>query len=115
MLPRNYNYKLQEYEDQEREHFTGAPKEAYRAVFSICNVTSAEQVKTWVSELAAASNIKYVTQGGYQRKGAKVLLSKWYICQCKRKKLTKKPREAKNKSLRKRQAKLGTNTQNTGV
>lgn len=112
ILPPNYTYKLQEYEDQEKEYFTGAPKEAFKAVFSICNVTSAEQVKTWVSELASTSNIKYVTQGGYRRKGVKVLLSKWYICQCQRKKLTKKQQEAKNRTLKKRQVKLGTNSQN---
>ena len=42
----------------------------------------------------------------------KVLLSKWYICQCQRKKLTKKQQDEKNRTLKKRQKKLGTNPQN---
>ena len=112
ILPPSYTYKLNEYEDQEKEYFTGAPKEAFKVSFTISNVTSAEQVKTWVSELASTSNIKYNTQGGYKRKGVKVLLSRWYICQCKRKNLTKKQQEARNLTVRKRQKKFGTNPQN---
>ena len=115
ILLANYTYHLTEYEDKEREFFTGAPKEAFKARFTISNVTSAEQVKTWVSELASTSNIKYNTRGGYQRKGVRVLLSKWYICQCQRKKLTKKQQEAKTLVMKKRQQKLGTNPQNTLV
>ena len=40
-------------------------------------------------------NIKYNAQGGYKRKGVKVIYARWYICQCKRKKITKKQVAAK--------------------
>lgn len=75
ILPSNYTYKLKEYKDKEREYFIGASKEAFKALFTISNITSAEQVKTWVLELASTANIKYNTQGGYQRKGLRVQLS----------------------------------------
>ena len=39
ILPPNYTYKLQEYEDQEKEYFTGAPKEAFNS-FSAWSIKS---------------------------------------------------------------------------
>ena len=56
-LPSNYTYHLTEHEDKERVCFTGALKEAFKACLTISNITSAEQVKTWVSEVASTSNI----------------------------------------------------------
>lgn len=113
LLPPSYVYKLVDYEDLERESFTGAPKEAFKVKFNIGNVTTETEVKQWVSELSLSSSIKYNSQGGYKRKGVKVLLSRWYICQCKKKKLTKKQQDAQKIANQKRRNKLKTNPNNS--
>jgi hypothetical protein len=64
LLPTSYTYKLIYYED--KECFTGPPREAFMVHFTISNMTSEEQVKTWVSELASLSKIKYNLQEGYK-------------------------------------------------
>ena len=112
ILSPGYKYNVVNYEELEKESFTGAPKEAFKVKFNIGNVTSEAEVKKWVSELALSSNIKYNSQGGYKRKGVKVLFSRWYICQCKRKKLTKKQQDAKTNAIQKRRNGFKTNRSN---
>ena len=51
--------------------------------------TTKEDVNQWLQQFTTSSNIKYNAQGGYKRKGVKVIYARWYICQCKRKKLTR--------------------------
>ena len=51
--------------------------------------------------------MKYNVRQGSKRKGKTVSFSQWYICQCERKKLTKKQEEAKSKVQERRNKALG--------
>ena len=71
------------------------------------------EVQRWVSEFAASSNIKYNSQGGYKRKDVRVLFAQWYICEFKRKELSKKQKEAKSEAIKRRQKRNGTHAANS--
>lgn len=75
------------------------------------NVTSKEEVDQWLHQFAAKSNIKYNAQGGYKRKGVKVVYARWYICQCKRKKLTKKQEAEKEAAKKRKEKRHGTHNE----
>ena len=51
--------------------------------------------------------LKYNAQGGYKRKRVKVIYARWYICQCKRKKITKKQEAAKEAALKRNERGTG--------
>ena len=104
VLPSGYSYKCLDYQELPSECFTGAPQTSFYVKLSVGNVTSKEEVDQWLHQFAASSNIKYNAQGGYKRKGVKVVYARWYICQCKRKKLTKK-QEAEKEAAKKRKEK----------
>ena len=76
------------------------------------NLSTKKEVKQWVSEFAASSNIKYNTQGGYKRKGTKVIFAQWYICQCIQKKLSKQQQVEKDEVLKCKQKCHGTHASN---
>ena len=72
--------------------------------FCIKNVTHKDDVDIWLSKLTTPSNIKYnMESGGRSRTGKQVSFARWYICQCKRKKLTKKTRSGQKKVQHKKQ------------
>ena len=50
ILSPGYKYNVVNYEELEKESFTGAPKEAFKVKFNIGNVTSEAEVKKWVSD-----------------------------------------------------------------
>ena len=99
ILPQGYKYKCMEFED-----LPEMMQDGFRVRFCIKDVTCKEEVDNWMTKLASSSNIKYNTEsGGRTRTGKRVSFARWYICQCKRKKLTKKQDAAKRKAQLKKQ------------
>ena len=89
------------------DNFTGAPKDNFYVKLSVSHITTKEDVDHWLQQFTASSNIKYNAQGGYKRKGVKVIYAQWYICQCKRKKLTKKQVTEKEAALKRKKKGMG--------
>ena len=85
ILPPEFQYKCIEFE--------GLPEQMQDNVkvrFCVKDVTCKEEVDNWLSKLAISSNIKYSRESGGRIRSRKgVSFARWYICQCKRKKLTK--------------------------
>ena len=102
-----------DYEELPKDGSTDSNK--YRVKFNIENLTTPKEIDRWVSEFAASSNIKYNSQGGYKRKGVRVSFAQWYICECKRKELSKNQKEAKNEAIKRRQKRHGTHAANSKV
>ena len=79
-------------------------QDSFRVQFCIKDIACKEDVDKWLSKLGTSSNIKYNTETwGHARKGKRVLFAGQYICQCKRKKLTKKQEDAKKKAQQRKQ------------
>ena len=78
-------------------------------------VSTPKEIETWVSEFAALSNIKYNSQGGYKRKGVIVSFAQWYICECKRKELSRNQKVAKAEAMKHRQEHHDTHAANAEV
>lgn len=89
ILPSSYLYKYLEYEERPNSNTNGITSNNFRVILNIRNLSTQKEFERWVSDFAASSNIKYNIQGGYKRKGVKVIFAPWYNCQCKRKKLRK--------------------------
>ena len=106
ILPPTAVYKCLEYEELPKDYCTESNK--YRVKFNIKNLSTPKEIERWVSEFAASSNIKYNSQGGYKRKGVRVSFAQWYICECKRKELSKNLKEAKSEALKRRHHHLTT-------
>ena len=100
VLPTGYQYSCHEFREIPSQNFTGAPQENFYVKLSVSNITTKEDVDQWLQQFTTSSNIKYNAQGGYKRKGVKVIYARWYICQCKRKKITKKPVATKEAALK---------------
>ena len=109
ILPPEYEYKCIEFEDlpEQMQH-------SFKVRFCVKDITCKEEVDNWLSKLAISSNIKYNTEsGGRTRSGKRVSFARWYICQCKRKKLTKKQEAAKRKAQEKKQLQKQSHPMNT--
>ena len=109
ILPPEYEYKRIEFEDlpEQMQH-------SFKVRFCVKDITCKEEVDNWLSKLAISSNIKYNTEsGGRTRSGKRVSFARWYICQCKRKKLTKKQEAAKRKAQEKKQLQKQSHPMNT--
>ena len=89
------------------ECFIGSPKNAFIVSFTIANITNKDDVLKWKKALCERSNIRYNTRQGTKRKGKTVSFAQWYICQCERKKLTKKQQEAKAQVQERRNKAIG--------
>ena len=113
ILPPTAVYKYLEYEELPDNDTTESKK--YRVKFNIKNVSTPKEIETWVSEFAASSNIKYNSQGGYKRKGVRVSFAQWYICECKRKELSRNQKEAKAEAMKRRQERHDTHAANAEV
>ncbi len=113
ILPPTSVYKCQEYEEFPDSDNTDFQK--FRAKLNIKDLSTAKELEAWVSDFAVSSNIKYNTQGGYRRKGVKLLFAQWYICECKRKPLSRKQKEAKEEAQKRRQQRHGTHAANIEV
>ena len=113
VLPSGYSYKCLEYQELPSECFTGAPQTSFYVKLSVGNITSKEEVDQWLHQFAASSNIKYNANGGYKRKGVKVVYARWYICQCKRKNLTKKQAAEKEAAKKRKEKRHGTHKENS--
>ena len=113
ILPPTAVYKCLEYEELPKDYCTESNK--YRVKFNIKNLSTPKEIERWVSEFSASSNIKYNSQGGYKRKGVRVSFAQWYICECKRKELSKNLKEAKSEALKRRQKRHGTHAANSKV
>ena len=100
VLPTGYQYSCHELREIPSQNFTGAHQENFYVKLSVCKITTKEEVNQWLQQFTTSSNIKYNAQGGYKRKGVKVIYARWYICQCKRKKITKKQVAAKEAALK---------------
>ena len=108
ILPTEYEYKCIEFED------LSVLEGSFRVQFCIKNVTCKDDVDIWLSKLATSSNIKYnMESGGRSRTGKRVSFARWYICQCKRKKLTKKQESAKKKVQDKKHLQRQAHPKNT--
>lgn len=103
-------YKCLEYEQLPNND--GIECKKFRVKFNIKNLSTPKEIEKWVSDFAASSNIKYNSQGGYKRKGVRVLFAQWYICECKRKELSRKQKEAKEEAMKRRQNRHGTHAAN---
>ena len=101
VLPTGYQYSCHEFREIPSQNFTAAPQENFYVKLSVSNITTKEDVDQWLQQFIS-SNIKYNAQAGYKRKGVKVIYARWYICQCKRKKLTKKASGSKGGSTEKK-------------
>ena len=112
ILPTTSVYTCVEYEELPDSDNTEFVK--FRAKFYIKDLSSPKGLR-WVSDFAVSSNIKYNTQGGYKRKGVKVLFAQWYICECKRKPLSRKQKEAKEEAKKRKQKRYGTHVANIEV
>ena len=89
-------------------------QDSFRVQFCIKDIACKEDVDKWLSKLATSSNIKYNTEsGGHARKGKRVLFAGQYICQCKRKKLTKRQEDAKKKAQQRKQLRRQAHPMNT--
>ena len=115
IFPSGYQYKCHEFREMPMDNFTGAPKDNFYVKLSVSHITTKEDVDHWLQQFTASSNIKYNAQGGYKRKGVKVIYAQWYICQCKRKKLTKKQVTEKEAALKRKQKRHGTHKDNSGM
>ena len=115
IFPSGYQYKCHEFREMPMDNFTGAPKDNFYVKLSVSHITTKEDVDHWLQQFTASSNIKYNTQGGYKQKGVKVIYAQWYICQCKRKKLTKKQVTEKEAALKRKQKRHGTHKDNSGM
>ena len=113
ILPTTSVYTCLEYEELSDIDATEFVK--FRVKFNIKDISSPKEIEKWVSALAVSSNIKYNTQGGYRRKGVKVLFAQWYICECKRKPLSRKQQQAKEEAKRRKQKRYGTHASNIVV
>jgi len=110
ILPHEYQYKCLQYEELPGEMI----QDSFRVQFCIKDIACKEDVDKWLSKLATSSNIKYNTEsGGHARKGKRVLFAGQYICQCKRKKLTKKQEDAKKKAQQRKQLRRQAHPMNT--
>ena len=109
ILPPEYEYKCIDFEDLAEQM-----QDSFKVRFCIKDITCKEEVDNWLSKLAISSNIKYNTEsGGRTRSGKRVSFARWYICQCKRKKLTKKQEAAKRKAQEKKQLQKQSHPMNT--
>ncbi|KAL9978127.1 hypothetical protein ACROYT_G015612 [Oculina patagonica] len=109
ILPPDYQYKCIEFED-----LPGMMQDSFKVQFCIKDITCKEEVDNWLSKLAISSNIKYNTESdGRARSGKRVSFARWYICQCKRKKLTKKQEAAKAEAQKKKQFQKQPHPMNT--
>ena len=97
ILPPAYKYNILKIEHIETECFIGSPKDAFILSFTIADITNKDDVIKWKKAFSEFSNLKYNVRQGSKRKGKTVSFSQWYICQCERRKLTKKQVEAKSK------------------
>ena len=113
VLPTGYQYSCHEFREIPSQNFTGAPQENFYVKLSVSNITTKEDVDQWLQQFTTSSNIKYNAQGGYKRKGVKVIYARWYICQCKRKKLTKKQVAAKEAALKRKEKRHRTHKDNS--
>ena len=108
----------QEFNELPTERFTGAPRGTFYIKLSVNNITSKDDLHTWLQWFTTSSNIKYNVQGGLKWKGVKVIYVQWFICQCKRKKLTKKLKltscRERGSSSKKRKETYGTQKGNSG-
>ena len=114
VLPPGYSYKCLEFQELPSECFTGAPQNSFYVKVSVGNITSKEDIDQWLHQFSVSSNIKYNAQAGYKRKGVKVVYARWYICQCKRKKLTKKQAMEKEAAKKRKEKRYGTHKENIG-
>ena len=114
VLPPGYSYKCLEFQELPSECFTGAPQDSFYVKVSVGNITSKEDIEQWLHQFSVSSNIKYNAQAGYRRKGVKVVYARWYICQCKRKKLTKKQAMEKEAARKRKEKRYGTHKENIG-
>ena len=114
VLPPGYSYKCLEFQELPSECFTGAPQESVYVKVSVGNITSKEDIEQWLHQFSVSSNIKYNAHAGYRRKGVKVLYARWYICHCKRKKLTKKQAMEKEAARKRKEKRYGTHKENIG-
>ena len=113
ILPTTSVYTCLEYEELPDSDNTEFAK--FIVKFNIKDMSSPKEIEKWVSDLAVSSNIKYNTQGGYRRKGVKVLFAQWYICECKRKPLSRKQQQAKEEAKIRKQKRYGTHASNIKV
>ena len=113
VLPTGYQYSCHEFREIPSQNFTGAPQENFYVKLSVSNITTKEDVDQWLQQFTTSSNIKYNAQGGYKRKGVKVIYARWYICQCKHKKLTKKQVAAKEAALKRKEKRHRTHKDNS--
>ena len=95
ILPSANNYNVKKMQRIGTECFTGSPKNAFIVSFTIANVTNKDEVLKWKKAFLELSNVRYNTRQGTKRKGKTVMFAQWYICQCKRKVLTKRQEEVK--------------------
>ena len=112
-LPTGYQYSCHEFREIPSQNFTGAPQENVYVKLSVSSITTKEDVNQWLQQFTTSSNIKYNAQGGYKRKGVKVIYARWYICQCKRNKLTKKQVAAKEAALKRKEKRHRTHKDNS--
>ena len=78
------------------------------------NITSKDDIDQWLHQFSVSSNIKYNAQAGYKRRGVKVVYVRWYICQCKRKKLTKKQAMEKEAARKRKEKRYAMHKENIG-
>ena len=114
VLPPGNSYKCLEFQELPSECFTGAPQNSFYVKVSVGNITSKEDIDQWLHQFSVSSNIKYNAKAGYKRKGVKVVYARWYICQCKRKKLTKKQAMEKEAARKRKEKRNGTHKENIG-
>ena len=107
ILPPAYKYNILKMEQVETECFIGSPKDAFILSYTIANVINKNDVLKWKKAFSEFSNLKHNVRQGSKRKGKTVLFLQWYICQCERKKLTKKQEEAKSKVQERRNKAYG--------
>ena len=113
VLPTGYQYSCHEFREIPSQNFTGAPQENLYVKLSVSSITTKEDVNQWLQQFTTSSNIKSNAQGGYKRKGVKVIYARWYICQCKHKKLTKKQVAAKEAALKRKEKRHRTHKDNS--
>ena len=113
VLPTGYQYSCHEFREIPSQNFTGAPQENLYVKLSVSSITTKEDVNQWLQQVTTSSNVKYNAQGGYKRKGVKLIYARWYICQCKHKKLTKKQVAAKEAALKRKEKRHRTHKDNS--
>ena len=113
VLPPAYKYNILKMEHIETECFVGSPKDAFILSFTIADIINKDDVLKWKKAFSEFSNLKYNVRQGSKRKGKTVSFSQWYICQCERKKLTKKQEDAKSKVQERRNKAIGNKNNDT--